>query len=184
MRVANEYYMIVDLEATCSDNGTVPRHEMEIIEIGAVMLSSRTFEIESEFQILVRPVRHPNLPRFCVELTGITQRQVAGGSPFPEALEMMMEWKHPFADSIFCSWGDYDRNQFLRDCEYHRITYPFGAEHLNLKEKFADVFGGRKGLGISEAMRHLGLKFTGSQHRGLDDARNIAHLIQRACAGG
>ena len=30
MRIANEYYLIVDLEATCSNEGAVPRHEMEI----------------------------------------------------------------------------------------------------------------------------------------------------------
>jgi 3'-5' exoribonuclease 1 len=176
-------FLIVDLEATCSDNGAVPRHEMEIIEIGAVMLSSRTFEFESEFQVFVRPVRHPNLTPFCTELTGIKQREVAGASPFPEALAMMKEWKAPFADSIFCSWGNYDRNQFLQDCEYHQITYPFGTEHVNLKEEFAQMFGRKKGLGIAEAMKHLGLQFKGSQHRGLDDARNIAHLVRRVCAG-
>jgi inhibitor of KinA sporulation pathway (predicted exonuclease) len=62
MRISNSYYLIIDLEATCSDDGTVPRQEMEIIEIGAVMQSSRTFEIESEFQTFVRPVRPSNLP--------------------------------------------------------------------------------------------------------------------------
>jgi inhibitor of KinA sporulation pathway (predicted exonuclease) len=59
MRIPNDYYLIVDVEATCSDDGTVPRHEMEIIEIGAVMQDSRTFEIESEFQSFVCPVRRP-----------------------------------------------------------------------------------------------------------------------------
>lgn len=39
-----------DVEATCSDDGSVSRHQMEMIEIGAVMQSARTFEVESEFQ--------------------------------------------------------------------------------------------------------------------------------------
>src|ERR1700722_1694622 len=59
MWIANEYYLIVDLEATCSNEGAVPRHEMEIVEIGAVMQSSQTFEVESQFQTFVHPVRHP-----------------------------------------------------------------------------------------------------------------------------
>ena len=46
----SHYYLIVDLEATCCDSGTIPRHEMEIIEIGAVMLNRATWEIDSEFQ--------------------------------------------------------------------------------------------------------------------------------------
>lgn len=58
MRISNDYYLIVDLEATCSDDGAVPREEMEIIEIGALMQSSRTFEIESEFQTFIRPGAH------------------------------------------------------------------------------------------------------------------------------
>src|SRR5262245_24192584 len=70
MRITNDYYLSIDVEATCSDVGEVPRHEMEIIEIGAVMQCSRTFEIQSEFQAFVRPVRNPVLTDFCTELTG------------------------------------------------------------------------------------------------------------------
>ena len=33
------YYLVVDLEATCSDDGAVPRDQMEIIEIGARSLT-------------------------------------------------------------------------------------------------------------------------------------------------
>src|SRR4029077_14624561 len=124
MRISNDYYLIVDLEATCSDIGAVPRHEMEIIEIGAVMQSSRTFEIESEFQTFVRPVRHPELTEFCTELTGIVQTNVEGAPSFEDAIEAMKEWMFAFNDALFCSWGDYDRKQFLQDCDFHRIAYP------------------------------------------------------------
>jgi inhibitor of KinA sporulation pathway (predicted exonuclease) len=183
MRIANAYFLIVDLEATCSDDGTVPRHEMEIIEIGAVMQSSRTFEIETEFQTFVRPVRHPELTAFCNELTGITQDDVAPAPPFPKALETMKRWMHAFDDALFCSWGDYDRNQFLQDCEYHRVAYPFRSGHLNLKAEFSRTFGHRKKLGIAQALRHLGMSFEGAHHRGLDDARNIARVVRRGCMG-
>lgn len=115
MEISNDYYLIVDLEATCADDGAVPRHEMEIIEIGAVMQSARTFEVESEFQTFIHPVRHPELTEFCTELTGITQDNVAGAPPFREALEAMKAWMYAFGDSLFCSWGDYDRNQFFQD---------------------------------------------------------------------
>jgi inhibitor of KinA sporulation pathway (predicted exonuclease) len=61
----SHYYLIVDLEATCCDNRTIPRHQMEIIEIGAVMLNRTTWEIDSEFQQFIQPVRHPHLTEFC-----------------------------------------------------------------------------------------------------------------------
>jgi 3'-5' exoribonuclease 1 len=183
MHIAQRYYLIVDLEATCSEDSTVPRDEMEIIEIGAVMLSARTFEVESEFQTFVRPVRHSQLTEFCRNLTGISQRDVADAPLFPEAMEAMRAWLSPFEDALFCSWGNYDRNQFLQDCEHHQIAYPFGSGHLNLKTEFASTQGRRKEAGIGTALRQLGLEFEGSPHRGLDDAQNIARIVRRVCVG-
>src|SRR5262249_8909652 len=167
MRIANDYYLIVDVEATCSNDGAVPRHEMEIIEIGAVMQSARTFEIESVFQTFVRPVRHPRLTAFCTELTGIRQHQVFDASPFPLALEEMKTWMDAFEDALFCSWGDYDRNQFTQDGDYHRLGYPFRSGHRNLKAEFSRALNLRKKYGLAEALRHLGMDFEGSHHRGL-----------------
>ena len=41
MRITQAHYLIVDLEATCSDQGEVPPREMETIEIGAVIQTMR-----------------------------------------------------------------------------------------------------------------------------------------------
>lgn len=182
MRIPNASYLIVDLEATCSNDGSVPRHEMEIIEIGAVLQNARTFEIESEFQTFVRPVRHPRLTPFCTELTSITQEQVDTAPLFPEALRAMKEWMEGFEDALFCSWGNYDRSQFLQDCEYHAVAYPFDSGHLNLKEEFSRALATGRRFGVGGALRRLGLQFEGMHHRGIDDARNIARIV-KAVAG-
>jgi len=183
MRIPNNYYLIIDLEATCSDDGKVPRTEMEIIEIGAGMLNSRTFQVESEFQAFIHPVRHPQLTAFCTTLTSITQADVAHAPQFPEALAAMRLWMYEFEDALFCSWGDYDRVQFKLDCGYHGVSYPFRSGHLNLKAAFSEFTGGRKKFGLDGAVRSLGLKFEGSHHRGIDDARNIARVVSHACVG-
>ncbi len=183
MRISNESYLIVDVEATCSDDGMVPRHEMEIIEIGAVIQSTRTFEIESEFQTLVKPVRHPELTSFCLELTGIRQDEVAVAPGFSFSIHDYREWMAAFPDAQFCSWGDYDKNQFAQDCAFHELEYPFGPGHLNLKAEFSRVLNLRKRLGITDALRRVELDFEGSHHRGLDDARNMARLVRRVCIG-
>lgn len=182
MRIPNPFYLIIDLEATCSDDGSVPRHEMEIIEIGAVLLQARTFEVESELQTFVRPVRHPRLTPFCTGLTSITQEEVAAAPLFPEALRSLKEWMEGFGDALFCSWGEYDRLQFLQDCRFHGVEYPFGAGHLNLKEEFSRTLGTGRRFGVGGALRRLGLGFEGTHHRGIDDARNIARIV-RAVAG-
>lgn len=182
MRIANDYYLIIDLEATCSNVGEVPRHEMEIIEIGAVLQSSLTYEIEAEFQTFVKPVRHPQLTDFCTELTGITQANVTDAPNYRDAIANLNEWLGRFHDWLFCSWGDYDRKQFQQDCGFHGVPYPF-QNHLNLKTAFTESMNLSKKAGIPDALRRLNLEFEGSHHRGIDDARNIARVVRRVCLG-
>lgn len=183
MKIPNTRYLIVDLEATCADDGGLPREQMEIIEIGAVMLSARTFEIESEFQTFVRPVRHPILTEFCKGLTKIRQPDVDSAPSFAEAVEAMKHWMYQYDDPLFCSWGNYDRSQFLQDCEYHGVAYPFRSGHLNLKEEFSRAQNLRKRLGVTAALRRLGLTFEGTHHRAIDDARNIARIVRHVAGG-
>jgi 3'-5' exoribonuclease 1 len=181
MRITSSYYLIVDVEATCADDGSVPREEMEIIEIGAVLQAAQTFEIASEFQIFVRPVRHPRLTDFCQALTGIRAKDLADAPLFRDAIEKMNGWMYTADDALFCSWGDYDRKQFHQDCGYHRVAYPFRSGHTNLKAAFSTTLKLRKKCGIEEALAHLGLQFEGDHHRGLDDARNIARIVRKVC---
>lgn len=171
-----DHYLVVDLEATCSDDGMVPREEMETIEIGAVMVSTTTLQPVDEFQSFVRPVRNPTLTEFCTGLTSINQAQVDAAASFPEVLDHFVEWARDLGEFTFCSWGDYDRSQFERDCAWHHVAYPLGDRHINLKAEFARIRGRRK-MGVQAALRSVGMPFTGTHHRGIDDARNIVCLI-------
>jgi hypothetical protein len=49
-----DHWLVIDLEATCCNDGQFPREEMEIIEIGAVIADGKTFEPSDEFSD-VRP---------------------------------------------------------------------------------------------------------------------------------
>ena len=49
-------HIIVDLEATCWNEGSFGRDQMEIIEIGAVEFATRQGPVEDEFSTLVQPV--------------------------------------------------------------------------------------------------------------------------------
>jgi inhibitor of KinA sporulation pathway (predicted exonuclease) len=172
-----EHYLVIDLEATCCEENAFPRNEMETIEIGAVMVCSRTLQPIGEFQSFVSPVRNPVLSDFCRELTGITQSQVETAPSFQTALNDLSHWARSFPDFIFCSWGDYDRTQLRSDCDFHAIPFPLGDQHINLKAQFASIRGLRKNTGLKGALRSAGLQFIGSHHRGIDDARNIASLV-------
>jgi inhibitor of KinA sporulation pathway (predicted exonuclease) len=166
-----DYYLVVDLEATCDDRGSIPRHESETIEIGAVLVDGASLSPIAEQMLFVRPMLHPITP-FCTELTTITPEMVARALPFPAALARLAAFG---AGALFCSWGNYDRNQLAADARRHGVAMPL-RDHWNLKEAFAARAGTRK-LGNQGALRRLGLEPEGTHHRGIDDARNIARLL-------
>jgi inhibitor of KinA sporulation pathway (predicted exonuclease) len=172
----HRHYAVIDVEATCSDDGAFPREEMEIIEIGAVLVGAEDLETVDTFQTFVRPMRHGTLTPFCTRLTTITQADVDAAPRFPAALRKLRSVLAG-KDALFCSWGDYDRRQFERDARLHGVTLPFGDRHLNLKKEFARRLGETRLHGTGQALRHVGLQPTGTHHRGLDDARNIARLL-------
>lgn len=178
-------YLIIDLEATCWERGQGHRGENEIIEIGAVVVDDHR-EVLGEFQRFVRPVRNPVLSEFCKRLTSITQSDVDTARIFPRVLQDFQDYAERISGQglshlVFCSWGDYDRKQLMKDCQYHRIPYPFGV-HRNVKKEFARRRR-IKPVGISRALRILGIRFEGTHHRGIDDARNIARIFRHESTG-
>lgn len=171
------YYLIIDLEATCCDQRSFPRNEMEIIEIGAVMVARKGLAVVDEFQTFIQPVRNPQLTAFCRELTSIRQSDVDQAPQFPAALKALQAWLAPFEDYLFCSWGDYDKSQFAQDCRFHRLAYPFPDAHLNLKKQFSITQGYKKRFGMAGALQIAGIPLQGTHHRGIDDARKMAKLM-------
>jgi len=171
------YYLVVDLEATTSDDGSLPPEHMETIEIGAVLVDGQALAVVDEFQSFVRPVRHPRLLPFVTKLTSITQALVDSAPLFPEAFAALrarlIDHRHPL---VFASWGRYDRIQLERDCTLHGVPNNM-PPHLNLKTEFTKVQGLKKKLGMAEALKLCGLKLEGAHHRGIDDARNIARML-------
>lgn len=175
-----DYLLVVDVEATCCDQGSIERPDMEIIEIGAVMVETSTMTQVSEFSTFVRPVVHTHLTPFCTKLTSIQQVDIDQAPLYSEAIHHMTEWMGDYSNCAFCSWGNYDRYQFQYDCERNRTPYPFGNAHFNLKAMFHKNQPIKKRCSVSTAMRFANLTFEGTPHRGIDDARNIAKLLPLA----
>ena len=177
--------LIIDLEATCWESKELHPGENEIIEIGAVLIdSSRQIRWSGGF--FVRPVLNPVLSDFCTKLTSISQADVDSAPSLAVALERFSEQVKSslsctLKDCTFVSWGNYDRNQFEKDCARHDIPYPFGP-HMNLKAEFLKKHN-LKHAGVPSALKTLGLSFEGTHHRGVDDALNIARIFLDDFAG-
>ena len=114
---------------------------------------------------------------FCKKLTSIHQDQVDSAIGFKPALQSFMQWYDSFEEPIFCSWGYYDKSQFVKDCKFHQVNYPFSKEHINLKENFAKSQSLAKSIALKQALEMLNLKLLGTHHRGIDDARNMVRLM-------
>lgn len=177
----NHCFLVIDLEATCWQGEETEKYrgQNEIIEIGAAIVN-KSREICWKGGWFVRPVLHPVLSNFCKELTTIGQEDVDNAAPLPDVLALFSAKVFEITaggldQSLLVSWGNYDRNQFKKDCEQHRIEYPFG-KHLNIKEEFMKKHG-MKRCGLQKALLKLGLDYEGVPHRGADDAYNIARIL-------
>ncbi|WP_176317933.1 3'-5' exonuclease [Burkholderia vietnamiensis] len=170
--------LVVDLEATCSDDDTISPENMETIEIGACWVGADGSVLD-RFQSFVRPIVNPRLTEFCCQLTGIRQEDVDSAPLFPAAAELLREFvhRHQTPGSIWASWGAYDRRQLARDSARHGTAEPIEMQHQNAKRLFAKSQRIGKEVGMAKACELAGLPLEGSHHRGLDDALNVARLL-------
>ncbi|MEN7551746.1 3'-5' exonuclease [Rapidithrix thailandica] len=168
-------YIVLDLEATCWEGST--SHHNEIIEIGAVLVNEQK-ETVSEFVQFVKPLKHPRLSDFCKELTSIRQNDVDQAPYFGEALEKFQTWiGYGQEEYVLCSWGFYDKKQFESDCQLHGLSTGWLENHISLKHQYAKFKKLRRAIGMKNALQNENMKLTGTHHRGIDDARNIANIF-------
>ncbi|MFL6122695.1 exonuclease domain-containing protein [Actinophytocola sp.] len=166
---------VVDVEATCWEGQPPPGQVSEIIEVGLTVVDLDRQVRLAKHRILVRP-RRSRVSAFCTELTSLTQDEVDQGVTFAEACRILAK-EHRANTLPWASWGDYDRNQFTRQCRHTNTEYPFSADHTNAKVRFTLAHGLRKRPGMAQALELAGLTLEGRHHRGDDDSWNIAALV-------
>lgn len=183
----NKFMIITDLEATCWEQKSpndfrYQKENSEIIEIGAIKVSldkDNYLEIIKEFDVFIKPIRHPVLSDFCRNLTSITQEQVDKGIIFEEAILRFKEDMFDEPATLFGSWGKYDFNFMKEQCEKYQVPVPFDSQKvINLKSLVASIKGWKKkGLGIGRSLKELNMEFEGTPHRGIEDVRNIRRIM-------
>ena len=118
---------------------------------------------------------------FCTDLTTLTYNDVMGKPPLEGVLGDLRRWTKDYKFDIrsmpWGSWGDYDRVQFFRECARKKLEYPFGRAHYSLKGLYSMLTGQGRGYGMAKALKQQGIDFEGTQHRGIDDAKNAAELF-------
>ncbi|MDG1581988.1 exonuclease domain-containing protein [Pseudomonas sp. GOM6] len=172
------HWLIIDLEATTEEGGW-PVEDMEIIEIGASLVTTLGHEV-AHFQRFVRPLRRPCLTAFCSELTRISQAQIDSAASLSHVWPQFEQWLAPHQPRLagWGSWGEYDRRQLQQEWRQHGLSSLLAnLPHHNLKQLFAEKRQLRRAVGLNSALQLAGLHFQGQQHRALEDARNTARLL-------
>lgn len=176
--------LVVDFEATCCDQGTIPPDQMEIIEIGACWAHPDGRVLE-KFECFVRPTLHPQLTPFCLNLLNIRQEQVSSAETITTAALRFQEFvdRRSADGGVWGSWGAFDCSQLARECWRLGIPSPVSLPHVNLKQQFAKAQRIGKQVGMRKALEMAALEMQGTHHRALSDALNIARLLPWAIGG-
>ena len=172
------HWLVIDLEATTDDGGW-PIEEMEVIEIGASVVTRAGREVD-HFQRFIRPQRRPLLTPFCRQLTRITQANIDAGAPMVQVWQQFERWLGQHLPKLegWASWGDYDRQQLEQEWQEKKLDSALARlPHMNLKQQFAQARQLRRAPGLNSALQLAGMQFNGQQHRALEDARNTAPLL-------
>ena len=175
MTIERDTVVIVDVESTCWENEEeAKQNTSEIIEIGVCTLDITSGKPDKKRSIFVKPTESTISP-FCTQLTTITPEMVEeSGIAFADACQIL-EDDYQTKSQMWLSWGNYDRNMFITQCERQKVSYPYSTHHCNLKNLFANFYGNR--MGLEQALATINLKLEGTHHRGDDDAWNIARVL-------
>ena len=189
--LGNSIVVCVDLEATCCDDNSFPRSEMEIIEIGLSVVNTTVDEYPEldNFSLFVRPVIHTTLTKFCKDLTTIKQDDVDSADTWPTiaaAVQTRLQaiaQQHNSIPMVWVSWGDFDRNLIARECDRTGAVNPMPSTHFNLKAVDAAWRNTTKQRGLNGAISSLGVEFPGTLHRAGDDAKAVAVVLKKIGPG-
>jgi inhibitor of KinA sporulation pathway (predicted exonuclease) len=166
---------VIDVESTCwkdkSEQGDKPN---EVIEIGICKIIKG--ELVRVPSIMIKP-KFSEVSQFCTQLTTITPEQASKGLDPKEAYSKLRD---AFVSNTWASWGFYDQKILTKMFELHKLPNVLPKNHINVRAfmskkvfKSDDPF---KAPGTIKSMKHLGMDFEGTNHRGDDDAYNIARI--------
>ena len=178
------HWLVIDLEATTDDGGW-PLSDMEVIELGASVVTRAGREVD-HFQRFIRPQRRPLLTPFCRQLTRISQADIDSAAPMVQVWAQFERWLGQHLPKLegWASWGDYDRKQLEQEWQQKNLDSVLAQlPHINLKQQFAQARQLKRAPGLNSALQLAGMQFNGQQHRALEDARNTARLLPLVLKG-
>jgi inhibitor of KinA sporulation pathway (predicted exonuclease) len=153
----------------------------------------------SAFDTFVRPTLNPRLTQFSIDLTAITQEDVAAAPTIDIALKSYMKWlksldlvdENGFRKGSWCfaTWGDVDIMSTLRqELEYKSIRLPPCFDRwINLKHDsiYKKHYCREPKGGLRACVESIGtLTWEGRAHNGFVDSVNTAKIVRHMIQTG
>jgi inhibitor of KinA sporulation pathway (predicted exonuclease) len=180
-RKTARYAVVYDLEFTAWEGSMAnrwsrPGEFTELVQIGAVRVHAESFDVEDEMDVLVRPRLNPVLSDYLVNLTGITNEEVAAqGVDFAKAYGNFLKFSDGCTTLAFgADYLVFESNLRLYGLGGFAPLPPF----VNLRPWFT-------ANGVATAKLHscdvgpaLGVPFEGRKHNALADTKSLVAGIR------
>lgn len=180
--------VIFDLEGSCKNFGNNDVQETNIIEIGAVKLDRKTFEIKSEFSTLIKPKHFPVLPEI-TGITHITDQMLEDEKHFDEAILPFLDWYGERNKSTLAGWGlYYDLPLLRKECTEFGLDYNQYFVGGGFDIRALGVYWLAKnnistsGISLERVLEKMNIEHEFTFHRALDDAKATALILQQILA--
>jgi len=185
--VSKTTFAVIDLEWNSALPGSkAPTRErdmmFEIIEIGAIRLSSR-LDVTGAFHSNVRPVLYRRMHRHIAKLTGRTEESLRSGDRFPEVYRNMRSFVGDQA--ILASWGHSDPEVLKSNIEYFDLEKPTSWLALDLQQFFSAIAEdtlSKDQRSVEYALDFLNIPKDLPFHEAFSDARYAARIFQATLA--
>jgi inhibitor of KinA sporulation pathway (predicted exonuclease) len=171
-----DHAVVFDLEFTAWEGSMAhrwsrPGEFTELVQIGAVKVDARSFAVIDEMDVLVRPRFNSVLSDYFVELTGITNGELAAcGADFAEAYGEFVR----FADGrAIAAFG---RDDLVFDANirlYGLKNAPPQPFYINVIPWLHENGIDPRGKNACDVAPLAGVAFKGHKHNALADARGV-----------
>jgi inhibitor of KinA sporulation pathway (predicted exonuclease) len=179
--------VVFDLEFTAWEGSVAhrwsrPGEFTELVQIGALLVDARSFAVEREMDLLVKPRLNPVLSDYLVKLTGITNEELAArGVDFADAYRAFLD----FADGArIAAFGRddliFEANLALYGMRGEKSLPPYTNIVPWLIANGIDP----KGRNACDVGPLAGVAFKGQKHNALADAHSVLGGIAALVARG
>ncbi|OIT00261.1 PREDICTED: uncharacterized exonuclease domain-containing protein At3g15140 [Nicotiana attenuata] len=185
-----EYFLVLDLEG-----------KVEILEFPVLLFDAKTMDVVDFFHRFVRPTKmHEDRINEYIEgkygKLGVDRVWHDTAIPFGEVIEQFevwlgerQLWRNELGGCLnkaaFVTCGNWDlKTKVPQQCKVAGMKLPpYFMEWINLKDVFLNFYK-RRAKGMLSMMRELQMPLLGSHHLGIDDAKNIARVLQHMLTDG